>query len=193
MAVIYHVEHGDTHFDAEDKAQGLLDEGLTENGKRQARQAANCLKGKGIDCVYTSPMARAKQTSKIIADKIGAKVIVRPNLRPLDIGSLAGKKNSTVKPYLEFFATRPTLSFPKGETFGEWYERTRKEWIHQFGDDDPVIAVVSHTRDWQLLKHWSKNGLDAKAEDGVVFVEPMSAQVTKATRSGNSIQVRAIA
>lgn len=192
MAVIYHVEHGDTHYDAEDKAQGLIDDPLNERGKRQARQAARCLMGKGIDCVYTSPMVRARQTSKIIADKIGAKVIVRPALKPLDIGTLAGKKNSTVKPYLEFFAKRPTLAFPKGEKFGDFYERARKEWIHQFGDDDPVIAVVSHTRDWQLLKFWEKSGLDADPDEGILFVEPKSAAVTKATRSGNSVQVRAI-
>src|SRR5437868_2467048 len=115
MAVIYHVEHGDTHFDAENKAQGLLSAGLTENGKRQAREAGRTLKRTKIDCIYSSPMVRAKQTADIICGIIGGKVIVRPNLRPLDIGQLAGKSNSTVEKYLEFFFNRPTLSFPGGE------------------------------------------------------------------------------
>jgi probable phosphoglycerate mutase len=191
MAVIYHVEHGDTEYDAQDKAQGLIDSGLNDAGRRQARAAGRLLKGRGIECIYSSPMLRARQTAGIIAKIIGAKVIVRKKLKPVDIGTLAGKKNTTVKPYLEFFSSRPTLAFPDGEKFGEWYDGARKEWIHQFADHDPVIAVVSHTRDWQLLKHWQRNGLDAGPE-GIEFEEPGSAQVTKATKHGSAISVRQV-
>jgi broad specificity phosphatase PhoE len=192
MTTIYHVEHGDTKYDTEGKAQGLLNDGLVEKGKRDARQAGRALKGKGIDCVYCSPLTRTKQTAQIIADMLGAKVIPRAGLTPLDIGRLQGKKNSVVGKYLEFFSKRPTLPFPEGESFGEMYARLRKEWIHQFQDDDPVIAVVSHSRDHQLLKHWQRNGLDAGPE-GVNFDEPSSGQVSKVTKSGNSIAVRKIA
>ena len=192
MAVVYYVEHGDTKYDANDCAQGLIDDGLTTKGKSQAARAGRCLKGTKIDCVYTSPMKRAHQTANIIADILGAEVVVLPRLKPLDIGSLAVKKNSQVKQYLEFFAKRPTLKFPDGEKFGDYYDRVRKEWIHQFADDDEEIAVVSHARDWQLLKHWAKNGLDADPE-GVSFEEPSSAQVSKAIKSGNSIQMRKLA
>lgn len=192
MAIVFHVEHGDTKYDAADCAQGILPAGLSAKGKEQIRNSARLLKGKGIDCVYCSPMRRAKESARILADVIGAKVIVRPHLRPLDIGSLAGKKNSTVRKYLEFFYKRPTLAFPEGDTVGDWYQQIRKEWIHQFADDDPVIAVVSHARDYQLLRHWQKNGLDAGPE-GVSFDEPGSAQVSKATKQGNSVQVRRIA
>lgn len=192
MAVIYHVEHGDTKYDEQDKAQGLIDSGLTERGKRQARGAGRALQHTTIDCVYASPMKRAQETAHIIADCLGAKVITLPRLKPLDIGTLAGKPNSTVKGYLEFFSRRPTLSLPKGETFGEYYDRVRKEWIHQFKDDDPEIAVVCHARDWQLLKHWQKNGLDAEPAD-IIFREPNSAEVSRVTRDGNKINIRRIA
>lgn len=192
MAVIYYVEHGDTKYDAEDCSQGTLDEGLTDVGKRQARHAAASLKGTKIDCVYCSPMKRARETAGIIAKTLGAKIIVLPKLKPLDIGTLAGKKNSTVAPYLDFFFTRPTLPFPQGEKFGDYYERVRKEWTKQFADDDPEIAVVAHGRDWQLLKYWQKSGMDAGPE-GVKYLEPASAQVSKITKSGNSIDIRRVA
>src|SRR5580704_16890249 len=123
---------------------------------------------------------------------LGAKLIELPRLKPLDIGTLAGQKNSTVHKYLEFYSHRPTLAFPEGETFGDFYDRIRKEWIHQFADDDPEIAVVCHARDFQLLNHWQKNGIDAGPQ-GVSFEEPKSAQVAKVTKSGNSISVRQIA
>lgn len=191
MATIYHVEHGDTAFDAKDLAQGLMDAGLTDKGKRQAAAAGRALRGKGIDCVYCSPLKRAHQSANIVADSIGAKVIIRPKLRPLDIGDLAGKPESTVKKYLDFYTKRPTLTFPNGESFAKWYDQIRKEWIHQFGDDDPVIAVVSHSRDYALLKHWEKHGINAECDE-IDFTEPVSAQVSKATKSGNSISVRKI-
>ena len=191
MAVIFMVEHGDTKYDEKGCAQGLLNSGLTSRGESQARGAARGLVGRGIDCVYCSPLARSKQTADIIADKIKAKVIVRQNLKPLDIGNLAGKKESAVQSYLEFYSKRPTLSFPEGESFGDFYDRALAEWKHQFADDDPVIAVVSHSRDFQLMKHWQKNGLDTD-ENVADFVEPNSAQICKATRSGNSVTLRKI-
>lgn len=191
MAVIYHVEHGDTAYDAQGKAQGLLNNGLTEAGKAQVKRAARCLKGKGIDCIYSSPLARARESAQIIAKQIGAKVIIRPNLQPLDIGALTGKKEKALRPYLEFYSSRPTLPLPEGETFKNFYDRLQKEWGHQFKDDDPVIAIVSHGRDYALLKHWQRNGFDADA-DGINFVEPKSAQVVKVTKRGNSINVQAV-
>lgn len=192
MAVIYFVEHGDTAYDEKDCAQGIIDDGLTDAGKRQARTAARSLVGTKIDCVYTSPMKRAKETAKIVAEKLGAKIIVLPNLKPLDIGTLAGKKNSTVAPYLDFFYKRPTLPFPEGEKFGDYYERALGEWLNQFSDDDPEIAVVAHGKDWQLLKHWQREGLEAGPEK-VKYVEPSSAQVSKITKSGNAINIRRVA
>jgi len=191
VAIIYHVEHGDTKYDMQDRAQGLINEGLSHKGEMQARSAGRALADLGIDCVYCSPLKRTRQTAEIVAKALKAKVIVRPNLAPLDIGSLAGKKNSTVKPYLEFFYRRPTLAFPKGESIGPWAEKIKKEWLHQFKDDDPVIAVVSHARDMQLIHHWAKNGFDAELGD-VKFDEPRGAQITKLVRNGNSISIRKV-
>jgi broad specificity phosphatase PhoE len=116
MAVIYYVEHGDTKYDQNDCAQGLIDDGLTAKGKEQAARAGRGLRGTTIDCVYTSPMKRAKQTADIIAGILKAKVIVLPKLKPLDIGTLAGKKNSQTKPYLEFFSYRRSNSLKVGPT-----------------------------------------------------------------------------
>lgn len=190
MATIFHVEHGQTKLDAEGKAQGLLAEGLTEKGKSQAAAAGRALRGKGIDCVYSSPMLRAKQTAQIVADQIGAKVIVRPGLRPLDIGSLAGKPEETVKGYRKFFASRPTLSFPDGEKFGRWYDQIRKEWEKHLRDGEQH-AVVSHSIDRQLLKHWQRHGIDAGPEE-IDFNTPLHGQVAKVSKDGGAVTVRSI-
>lgn len=189
MSTVYHVEHGQTKLDAEGKAQGLLSEGLTEKGKSQAAAAGRALRGKGIDCVYCSPLVRAKETARIVADQIGAQVVVRPKLRPLDIGSLAGKPEETVKGYRKFFATRPTLSFPAGEKFGAWYDQIRREWQQRL--NNPQTAVVSHSIDRQLLKHWQKHGMDAGPQ-GIDFDLPLAGQVARVSKDGKALTVRAL-
>lgn len=189
MATVFHVEHGDTKLDAQGKAQGLLPEGLTHQGKLQAAAAGRALRGKGINCVYCSPMERAKQTARIVADQIGAQVIVRPKLRPLDIGSLAGKPEQTVTGYRKFFASRPTLNFPDGEKFGAWYDQIRREWEQRL--QNPQTAVVSHSIDRQLLKHWQKHGMDAGPQ-GIDFDIPLAGQVARVSKDGKAVTVRAL-
>lgn len=191
MATVYFGHHGDTKLDEQDLAQGLMDEGLNEKGRRQAAALGRMLRGKGIDCVYSSPLKRAKQTADIVADQIGAKVIVRPALRPLDIGSLAGKKESTVKGYLEFFSKRPTLSLPDGEKFGDWYEQVKKEWMHQLADGDPVIAVISHSRDAHLLRHWQQEGFGADPK--TITWGQGTPDLLKLDKNGNSLNIRKVA
>lgn len=191
MALVYFGHHGDTKYDVEDLAQGLMDAGLNEKGKRQALNLGVMLKGKGIDTVYSSPLKRATETAKIVADHIGAKVVVRPHLRPLDIGSLAGKKESTVKNYLEFFSKRPSLSLPDGEKFGDWHSQIQGEWIHLLGNSAPVVAVVSHSRDASLLRHWQQGGFgsDPKA----ISWDGNTPELLRVQKIGNFLNIRKVA
>jgi probable phosphoglycerate mutase len=193
MSVIYHVEHGDTLLDKQNKVQGLMPQGLTDSGRMQMRRAVANLKGKGIKCVYCSPLPRSKQSAEIIAKALGADLEVRQGLLPVDIGSLAGKKTSDARPYLQFFGKRPTLPFPNGETVAKWYQRAQAYYKRQFAEKMPVVAVVGHSRDHQLLQHWKKNGIDAGPEGIDFCCEPGGGQVTRLERSGNSISMRKVA
>lgn len=193
MSVIYHVEHGDTLLDKQNRAQGQLPMGLIDAGKTQMRVAAQRLKGKGIECVYCSPLQRSKQSARIIADCIGAIVEVRRGLLPLDLGSLSRKKTSDLKPYLDFFSKRPTLPFPDGETVAQYYARAQKYYKYQFAEKMPVVAVVGHSRDHQLVRHWQKNGIDAGPEGIDFCCEPSAGDITRMERSGNSVSMRKVA
>lgn len=186
--MVFHVEHGETDNDSKHLASGLTDPPLNSRGKSQAKASAMKLKDKGIAKIYHSPLKRAAETAHIIAGHLGVKAEPREDLKPLHIGNLAGKPESTVKGYLEFFAKRPQLALPKGEKFGEWYNRIKAEWMKHLASGDK-IAVVSHSRDWQLLKHWAKNGMEADSK-GIDFDEPSSGQIAKAEKSGKSLSVR---
>ncbi len=74
---------------------------LTENGKRQAIEAAYMFSGIKIDAIISSPMPRTVETAEIISRKIGVKVTIDARLREVELGSLKGKRTS------EIFASDP--------------------------------------------------------------------------------------
>ncbi|SKB10407.1 Broad specificity phosphatase PhoE [Aeromicrobium choanae] len=57
---------------------------LTELGRRQARQAAEGLRGTCVDVVLTSPALRARQTARIVADVLGLDVVIDDRLVEMD-------------------------------------------------------------------------------------------------------------
>jgi phosphohistidine phosphatase len=68
------------HADAEPVAASDELRGLSEKGRRQARDAARFCEAREIapDVVLTSPLLRARQTAETVARQIGAEVIAQP-------------------------------------------------------------------------------------------------------------------
>ena len=65
---LYLVRHGE-HLDAE---HGLEDGPLSPRGKRQAAQLADRLSGVPFDAVWHSPLERAAETARAVADRLPA-------------------------------------------------------------------------------------------------------------------------
>lgn len=74
MTTFYLVQH------AEKQRKGG-DPGLTVTGRAQALWTGSCLRGKGIDQVWTSPSRRARETAEIIAAVLGLPVRTDARLR----------------------------------------------------------------------------------------------------------------
>jgi isoleucyl-tRNA synthetase len=67
---------------------------LTKLGKKQATEAGAYLSGDSTHpptVIYTSPLARTKQTAELIAKKTGAEVVVDERLREVDFADWEGK------------------------------------------------------------------------------------------------------
>ena len=69
--------------------------GLTALGILQAESLAERLKTEEIICLYTSPLLRAQETSRILAEKLAVPVIIENALRENDCGSLEGRGDET--------------------------------------------------------------------------------------------------
>ena len=89
MTTLLLVRHGETDWNRDGRWQGGSDTSLNDLGREQARSLAEGLDG-NIDVVYSSDLARARQTAEIVAEKLGLGVRVDPRLRERGFGSWEG-------------------------------------------------------------------------------------------------------
>ena len=68
---IYVIRHGETLLNYKGVLQGWLDVSLNEKGKEEARKTGEGLKGIIFKKAFSSPLIRAKETTKIILEASG--------------------------------------------------------------------------------------------------------------------------
>lgn len=99
---------------------GSGDPPLSERGVEQAALLAKRLEAKHIDAVWTSHLARARDTGRALADPRGLDVVVREDLREVDLGDWSEgefRRRAMVgdPEYLAFVASGRWESIPNAE------------------------------------------------------------------------------
>jgi probable phosphoglycerate mutase len=89
--------HGETEWNRVGRWQGQADEPLNETGRRQAAELAERLAGDGITAIYTSDLARARETADAVARRLGLEVVEDAGLREIDVGSWSGLTRAEVE------------------------------------------------------------------------------------------------
>nr|WP_249141775.1 histidine phosphatase family protein [Bradyrhizobium diazoefficiens] len=84
------MRHGATDWNREGRFQGRTDNPLNEDGLRQAFEAADMLRGAGIDRIVASPLLRAARTAEIIAAAISVPLELDDGIIEFDFGSFEG-------------------------------------------------------------------------------------------------------
>ncbi|CAN5457739.1 histidine phosphatase family protein [soil metagenome] len=107
---LFLVRHGETAESARRSYSGRRDVPLTERGREQARQAGERLRDAGVDAIYSSPLGRAADTARLVAEATGAPVTVDERLTEVDYGPLEGLDRQDAR-----------------ERFGESYEAWRED------------------------------------------------------------------
>ena len=83
---LYVTRHGETVINAQHKVSGRGDVPLTDRGRAQANElAAKCL-DTDIDLIIASPLSRAWETAKAVAEAKGVHMVSEPALLELDYG-----------------------------------------------------------------------------------------------------------
>jgi probable phosphoglycerate mutase len=84
------VRHGQTAWNLQGRAQGHTDVGLDDIGRAQARALAPLIAAMGPTALWSSDLARARETAGHLAEATGLEVRFDPRLREFDAGSRAG-------------------------------------------------------------------------------------------------------
>ncbi len=93
MKKLYFVRHGESQANHDNKRIGQVESPLTQIGRAEAAEAGQNAKSMDISTIYSSDLARALDTAKIIANNIGletSQIMVDPRLREVGVGKLVG-------------------------------------------------------------------------------------------------------
>lgn len=138
--MLYIIRHGQTQMNQAMQLQGRSDHPLNDDGCKQAEEAGNWLREKGIeiDKVYSSPLVRALQTAQL-AGKSKIPVVIDERLIEMDYGPYEGTDLTNLPPeILEFFRDFANTPAPEGmeqlgsvvRRLGEFLEEIRDEAEH---------------------------------------------------------------
>ncbi len=90
MATIILIRHGSTSWNKEGRAQGNSDIPLDQDGINQAERLAKRLSSEKWNHIYSSPLARAKQTASIIGTTLDININLDDRLKERSGGLIEG-------------------------------------------------------------------------------------------------------
>ncbi len=89
---LFCLRHGETVFNVEGRIQGQTDSRLTALGHRQFQVVAETLSGFQFDAVIASPLSRAVESARYVADALGLNVQVDARLTEIHAGIFQGPR-----------------------------------------------------------------------------------------------------
>ncbi len=124
--LLYLIRHGETDWNAQRRWQSHLDVPLNDKGRAQASRLARLAASWGLDALYSSDLARARETARTIAEAVRGplRVVFDPRLREHDAGLLSGYTLDEIKAcFAEWWAKNAldphNTRTPGGEAFRE--------------------------------------------------------------------------
>jgi broad specificity phosphatase PhoE len=148
MRRILLARHGETASNVAGRLQGHTDISLNEVGRGQARALAARLAGAGLTAIWTSDLARARETGEIIAAELGrAAPTIDPELRERHYGIFEGlTREECMARDLAAWTTwvRETGAPPGGEPGTDATARLARALRRIADGDGGPVLVVSH-------------------------------------------------
>jgi probable phosphoglycerate mutase len=146
--LIYLIRHGETDWNGEKRIMGRSPIPLNDTGREQVKLLASALKGEGITAIYTSDVARAKETASILAWEWVAAVVEEPRLDESTFDTWVGKTHEELRsdPDFKLYHTKPTRSrFSAGEGMADIQKRAIAAVARAIDEaKSEKVALVSH-------------------------------------------------
>jgi broad specificity phosphatase PhoE len=148
MTEFYLIRHGITSAIGHSLTGRLPGFPLTGQGIFQAKKLAKRLRHVGIQEIYSSPSARARETAAFIGSALGLEVVEDPAFCEIDVGEWSGRLFDELNDTPEFalFNSMRSLSRPpSGEMMLEAQTRAVTQLLRLAQQHDQhVVAIVSH-------------------------------------------------
>ncbi len=160
------VRHGATAWNERGLCLGRRDEPLSGAGRRQAERLRDALEGERFDRVYSSPLARAVETARLL----GHEPRLVEDLLEIDRGAWEGLAPDEIlkrDPVLHarWYADPTGLAMPGGEAFAALWERAGRALARLQGAGEQVLVVGHKAINRVLIAR--ALGLDAKGVWGI--------------------------
>lgn len=143
---MYLARHGETSTNTLQRFSGAGNPSLTPSGIEQARKMGKALVYHGITSIYTSDLTRAVETSTLVSNKIGARIVQIPELRERHIGDWQGKTPTELEDLHgpDWYSNKPL----GGEALGEFNNRLHEAFTKIAADvlrlDERNFVVITH-------------------------------------------------
>ncbi len=144
---IYFTRHGETFWNVDNKICGATDIGLTDRGHEQAEELGRLIKAKldsgeiVIDEIIASPLSRAYDTAKHIADMTGLPLRADDRLREQNFGKYEGTaRNGEV---FKMDKRNFVQSYDGGESMLRLAQRIYNI-LDELSQDDKIYLLVAH-------------------------------------------------
>lgn len=140
-SMIYFIRHGESEANVKHVFAGQSDNSLlTEKGREQARLEGLKIKelGFNIGKIISSPLIRAHDTAKIVAEIIGydKKVEIDPRITEYDMGTMTGTPTHEI-------SSRMMAAAEEAEDTNAFYNRVRS-FLDEYKDSEENILMVCH-------------------------------------------------
>ena len=103
--ILYCIRHGQTTYNASGRVQGQVDVPLSDLGQMQAEALREALEWLPIDAIYSSPLRRAVDTARPLADRLRLQIQTDPRLMEIHAGVFQNQSRDALETlYPEEFA-----------------------------------------------------------------------------------------
>lgn len=147
MKHLYFCRHGEAEFNAQKRWAGSSETLLTREGIAQAKQAGKEAKDLKIDYILTSPLSRAYDTAKIIAEAIGYPI------DQIDVNSLLVERHFGSLEAQSWGPDQDMDGIADAETSDSVHERVRLMLKHLETIPAENILIVSHGHVGRVMRH----------------------------------------
>src|SRR5262245_11465031 len=145
------VRHGETEGRSSVRFLGRTDTPLAEEGRDQLRRVRDELAPVSFDSAFTSPLARARESARILLERRGLSPQVVEGFREIDFGRLEGLTEPEIEAREpEFFRVWRVERSARGYPGGEGFEDFRRRVVEAFdgleaaGSIRGSVLVVAH-------------------------------------------------